>query len=78
MRGRIADFVAVYLGHARWRDLIGKALTVEGDRRLAQQVPAWIRLDKVVGRDFPVVRPEATSPAPRSFPRKREPRSHLF
>jgi len=24
MRGRIADFVAVYLGHARWRDLAGK------------------------------------------------------
>jgi len=62
MRGRIADFVAVYLGHARWRDLAGKALTVEGDRHLAQKVPAWIRLDKVVGRDFPVVRPDAASP----------------
>jgi hypothetical protein len=33
----------------------GKALTIEGDRKLAQQVPGWIRLDKVVGRDFPVV-----------------------
>jgi hypothetical protein len=42
MRGRIADFVAVYLGHARWRDLAGKALTIEGDGRLAQQSP---RLD---------------------------------
>ena len=63
MRGRIADFVAVYLGHARWRDLAGRALTVEGDRRLAQKVPAWIRLDKVVGRDFPVVR-ERSSPIP--------------
>jgi len=63
MRGRIADFVAVYLGHARWRDLVGTALTVEGDRGLARQVPAWIRLDKVIGRDFPVVRPDATSRA---------------
>jgi DNA-binding HxlR family transcriptional regulator len=78
MRGRIADFVAVYLGHARWRDLAGRALTVEGDRRLAQKVPAWIRLDKVVGRDFPVVRPERVPPAVRSFPRKREPRSHVL
>jgi len=78
MRGRIADFVAVYLGHARWRDLVGKALTIEGDRRLAQQVPAWIRLDKVVGRDFPIVRPEAPPPGLRSFPRKREARSHLL
>ena len=78
MRGRIADFVAVYLGHACWRDLAGKALTVEGDRRLAQKVPAWIRLDKVVGRDFPVVRPERAPSAVRSSPRKREPRSHVL
>lgn len=59
MRGWIADFVAVYLGHARWHDLAGKTLSIEGDRRLAKQVPAWIRLDQVVGRDFPVVRPDA-------------------
>ena len=58
-RGKIADFVKVYLGHARWRDMEGKALTIEGDRNLAKQVPSWIRLDKVVGRDFPVVRPAA-------------------
>lgn len=58
-RGSIADFVAVYLGHANWRDMAGKALFIEGDRRLAEQLPAWIRLDKVVGRDFPVVRPAA-------------------
>jgi DNA-binding HxlR family transcriptional regulator len=58
-RGNIADFVAVYLGHAIWRDLAGKALFIEGDRSLAQQLPAWVRLDKVVGRDFPVVRPAA-------------------
>jgi len=60
-RGPIADFVAVYLGHAMWRDMEGKALSIEGDRRLAKQLPAWIRLDKVVGRDFPVVRPAAST-----------------
>jgi DNA-binding HxlR family transcriptional regulator len=59
LRGKIADFVRVYLGHARWRDLEGTALTVEGDRALARQLPGWIRLDKMVGRDFPVVRPAA-------------------
>jgi DNA-binding HxlR family transcriptional regulator len=58
-RGKIADFVKVYLGHARWRDMEGKALTIDGDRKLAKQVASWIRLDKVVGRDFPVVRPAA-------------------
>jgi DNA-binding HxlR family transcriptional regulator len=58
-RGDIADFVKVYLGHARWRDLAGKVLTIEGDRSLAEKLPGWIRLDQVVGRDFPVVRPAA-------------------
>jgi DNA-binding HxlR family transcriptional regulator len=58
-RGKIADFVKVYLGHALWRDMVDKVLTVEGDRDLAKKVPSWIRLDKVVGRDFPVVRPAA-------------------
>jgi DNA-binding HxlR family transcriptional regulator len=59
VRGKIADFVRVYLGHARWRDLEGTALTVEGDNTLARKFPSWIRLDKMVGRDFPVVRPAA-------------------
>jgi DNA-binding HxlR family transcriptional regulator len=58
-RGDIADFVAVYLGHATWRDLAGKALSIEGDRRLVKELPAWLRLDRVIGRDFPVVRPAA-------------------
>jgi DNA-binding HxlR family transcriptional regulator len=58
-RGKIADFVAVYLGHVPWRDMAGKTLCIEGDPSLAAQLPGWIRLDKVVGRDFPVVRPAA-------------------
>ena len=56
-RGRIADFVAVHLGHVRWSDVAAKALTIEGDRKLARQLPIWLRLDKVVGRDFQLVRP---------------------
>jgi DNA-binding HxlR family transcriptional regulator len=58
-RGDIRDFVSVYLGHAPWREMAGNALTIEGDRRLARQLPSWLRLDQVVGRDFPVVRPAA-------------------
>jgi DNA-binding HxlR family transcriptional regulator len=58
-RGRIADFVAVYLGHVRWSDMEGKGLSIEGDHRVAKQLPGWLRSDKVVGRDFPVVRPSA-------------------
>src|SRR6185437_16132514 len=56
-RGDIADFVAVYLGHVPWHRVAGKALTIEADRGTAGQLPAWLRLDKVVGRDFPPVRP---------------------
>jgi hypothetical protein len=33
-------------------DLEGTALRIEGDHALARQLPGWIRLDKVVGRDF--------------------------
>ena len=55
-RGKIADFVKVYLGHALWRDMEGKALIVKGDVNLAKQAAGWIRLDQVVGKDFPVVR----------------------
>jgi DNA-binding HxlR family transcriptional regulator len=58
-RGKIADFVSVYLGHALWRKMVGKTLFIEGDRDLLQSLPGWIRLDKVVGHDFPVVRPAA-------------------
>jgi HxlR-like helix-turn-helix len=58
-RGKIAEFVAVYLGHKMWREVDEKTLLIEGDPLLAMQLPAWLRLDKVVGRDFPVVRPAA-------------------
>ena len=58
-RGKIADFVKVYLGHASWREMAGKSLMIEGARELAKRAPAWIRLDQVVGRDFPVVKPAA-------------------
>jgi hypothetical protein len=59
LRGRIADFVAVYLGHLPWHSVAGKVLSIEGDPQIARQVPAWLRLNKVVGRDFPIVRPAA-------------------
>ena len=38
-RGAVSDFVAVVLGHARWRDMAGKALVVEGKRQLAGGLP---------------------------------------
>jgi DNA-binding HxlR family transcriptional regulator len=59
LRGNIADFVAVFLGHVPWRSVAGKAVSIEGDPQTAKQVPAWLRFDKVIGRDFPPVRPAA-------------------
>jgi DNA-binding HxlR family transcriptional regulator len=59
MRGKIADFVSVYLGHAAWRDMKGKLLSIEGDRKIAAQLPVWLRFDQVAGRDFPLVQPVA-------------------
>jgi hypothetical protein len=32
-------------------------LSIEGDRQMAKLLPGRLRLDKVVGRDVPVVRP---------------------
>ena len=45
--GNIADFVALYCGHAVWRDIGGRALRIEGERSLARQLPGWLRLDQV-------------------------------
>jgi DNA-binding HxlR family transcriptional regulator len=60
VRGAIAVLVAIYLGHAIWQDAVGKTLSVEGDRRLAKQLPVWLRLDKIIGRDYlPLTQPAA-------------------
>jgi hypothetical protein len=45
LRGDIADYVAVYLGHEAWPKLAGKTLRIEGDRRIAKQFPVWLRID---------------------------------
>src|SRR5262245_20602218 len=58
-RGKIADFVAVYLGHVTWPDMAGKALLIEGEHSLARQLPDWLRLDKPPGQNVPVGRPAA-------------------
>jgi DNA-binding HxlR family transcriptional regulator len=41
IRGDIATFVAILLGHASWKDKIGKSVTLEGDRGYAAQIPKW-------------------------------------
>jgi DNA-binding HxlR family transcriptional regulator len=55
LRGDIGDYVAVYLGHSAWRDLVGKARVLEGDRQIAKQLPVWFQFDKVNGHYSPGV-----------------------
>jgi DNA-binding HxlR family transcriptional regulator len=46
LQGNIRNWVSLLLGHASWRDLAKAALHVEGDRKLAKMLPAWLRLEK--------------------------------
>jgi DNA-binding HxlR family transcriptional regulator len=41
IRGDIAIFVAIFLGHARWKDKAGKSVMLEGDRGYVAQIPKW-------------------------------------
>ena len=53
VHGDIAVLIAIYLGYESWKDMVGcKKLRIEGDRRMAHQLPTLIRLDKLLGRDY--------------------------
>jgi DNA-binding HxlR family transcriptional regulator len=41
IRGDIATFVAIFLGHARWKDKVGKSVMLEGQREHAARIPKW-------------------------------------
>jgi DNA-binding HxlR family transcriptional regulator len=58
-RGKIADFVAVYLGHALWRQMAGRALVISGAPSLARRLPGWLRLDPLTDSDGPIALPAA-------------------
>jgi DNA-binding HxlR family transcriptional regulator len=53
--GDVGVLIAVYLGHATWRDAVGRSLTVKGERDMVRALPKWLQLDKKVGRDLPIV-----------------------
>ncbi len=60
VQGDVAVLIAIYLGHASWQAMVGKQISIEGDSRMAQQLPTWLRLDKRLGRDYrPLARPSA-------------------
>jgi hypothetical protein len=47
LRGNIRDYVEVYLGHTKWRDVAGTALQFDGDLRIARAFPVWLRFETV-------------------------------
>ena len=60
VRSEVAILVKLYLGHVNWQEVEGKALSIEGDRRMARQLPIWLQLHRQLGRDYlPFGRPAA-------------------
>src|SRR4030081_2184147 len=47
LRGKIREWVAVFLGHATWSDPTRTALQMEGDGEIARKLPAWLQLNGV-------------------------------
>jgi hypothetical protein len=47
LRGNIRDYVDVYLGHTKWRDVAGTALQFDGDLQIARAFPGWLRFETV-------------------------------
>jgi len=45
--GNIRDYVEVYLGHTKWRDVAGTALQFDGDLQIARAFPVWLRFETV-------------------------------
>jgi hypothetical protein len=52
VRGDLAVFTRIYLGHLAWKDMAGKTISIEGDRRMVRDFPRWLRLDQLLGRDY--------------------------
>jgi hypothetical protein len=59
LTGGISTLVDVYLGHVTWRDARRSALSVEGDREVVDRLERWLRLDRAVGRELPIVPPRS-------------------
>lgn len=57
--GDVAALVAVYLGHATWREATRRSLSIKGERELVQALPRWLQLDKRVGHELPIIPPAA-------------------
>jgi hypothetical protein len=57
LAGEISNLIAVYLGHATWREATRSALALKGEREVVRNLAAWLQLDKRVGHELPIVPP---------------------
>jgi hypothetical protein len=55
--GDISLLVNVYLGHATWREITRRDMLVSGNREVVRNIDKWLQLDRLVGRDLPIVPP---------------------
>jgi DNA-binding HxlR family transcriptional regulator len=55
LRGNIRDYVEVYLGHTKWRDVAGTALQLDGDLQIARALPVWLRFETVSRLNAPAL-----------------------
>jgi hypothetical protein len=59
LRGDVVVFVRIYLGQTTWDEVMGKAIAIEGDARMARRIPEWIQLRKVPRPQPPSAHPAA-------------------
>ena len=57
--GPISVLVDVYLGHLSWRAARRSALRIDGPNHVVHNLGRWLQLDRVVGRDLPIIPPRA-------------------
>lgn len=53
--GPISVLVDVYLGHLSWRVARRSALRIDGPNHVVHNLGRWLQLDRVVGRDLPII-----------------------
>jgi DNA-binding HxlR family transcriptional regulator len=47
LHGNIRDWISVFLGRTRWRDVAGSVLQLSGDSASVRAVTGWFRLDAI-------------------------------
>ena len=52
VRAKLFTLVQVFLGNISWQDALAADLSIDGEPTYVSQLPRWLRLDKLLGRDL--------------------------